>query len=151
MTGRSSVDPAKVSQSQSNTTITGDSGIGGGGGGVSTPILESDVLFDPETGHYHEGADSRPIHSVVVELEWGSTPPLSKTFTVTDVVVTSTMEVVVVPSAEAATGRSQDENEADSFLYRAVAGTGQFTVYGSALEGPVVGLYKAIYFLTDPT
>jgi hypothetical protein len=79
------------------------------------------------------------------EVDFGSTPTLTGVFTVVDATIAATMVMQVSQSGVAPTGKSQDENELDPILFRAVAGSGSFTLYGTALNGPVVGKYKVNY------
>jgi hypothetical protein len=79
------------------------------------------------------------------EIDFGSIPTYSKTFTVSSPGITTSHKIVVTQSAEAATGRSQDENEMDALILSAVAGTDQFTLYATAVPGPVTGKYKINY------
>jgi hypothetical protein len=89
------------------------------------------------------GAAATPPSTVGVDF--GVTPTRSATFTVVDSSVSAASQIMAVQSADAPTGKSQDENEMDDLIFRCVAGAGQFTVYADALEGPVVGNYKMTY------
>lgn len=79
------------------------------------------------------------------EIDFGTTPVHSKQFTIVDTDVISTTIIYVAQAGDAATGKSQDENDMDIIIFRAVPGSGQFTVYAQSLTGPVVGAYKINY------
>lgn len=81
------------------------------------------------------------------EIDFGTTSAKEKTFTVTDPAIVNTDKILITHSAAAATGRSQDENEMDVLICRAVSGVGQFTVYVNSLYGPVCGKYKLNYMV----
>ena len=86
------------------------------------------------------------------EVNFGATGVRSKTFTLSDPdVLVGQHHVMAFQSANAATGRSQDENEMDAIMYRAVPGpsNGQITVYADSLFGPVAGLY-VLHFIVTP-
>ena len=86
------------------------------------------------------GGGSTPIAITEVEIDFGTKPVTSKSFTVTDAAVSATSKITLVPSAKTATGRvNTDDMEWDGLNLAAVAGTGSFTVYAVANPGPVVG------------
>ena len=86
------------------------------------------------------GGGSTPISITEVEIDFGTKPVTSKSFTVTDAAVSATSKISIVPSAKTATGRvNTDDMEWDGLSLAAVAGTGSFTVYAVANPGPVVG------------
>lgn len=97
------------------------------------------------TGVKWAAAGASGTNIVEVEVDFGTAPTRSKSFTITDGSITAAQQIQVNQSLAAATGRSQDENEMDTLLPRAVAGTGQFTMFVTALEGPVVGKFKFNY------
>ena len=81
------------------------------------------------------------------ELDFGSTPVWSKSFTISPVVgVTASSKVMVTPGTTA-TGGSADDMEWDSITYNAVPGTEQFTIYASAFPGPIKGKRKVNYLI----
>lgn len=80
-----------------------------------------------------------------VELDFGTTPTIRKYFTVENPEVTHTSMILMQQSFAAPTGKAQDENEMDSFIIKAIAGIGAFTVYAESLHGPVVGPFKFNY------
>lgn len=79
------------------------------------------------------------------ELDFGTAPVASKSFTVTDAGVTGTSKIVVVPSGNAPTSGYSDVWEWDTITFAAVAGTGQFTVYASVGNGTTNGKHKVFY------
>ena len=80
------------------------------------------------------------------EIDFGSTPQWSKTFTITDAAVTDpTKKVIPVPSGSVATGRVGNDLEWDNLLLGALAGTGNFLLTALAFPGPIVGKRKIFY------
>ena len=69
------------------------------------------------------------------EIDFGSTPLSEKSFTITDAAITSGMKMLTSVSYAAPTGKDQDELEMDDLQLRAVAGTGNFTLYVRAADG----------------
>lgn len=82
-----------------------------------------------------------------IEVDFGTAPVRTKTFTVTDASVSTTSHLVVTQSGTAATGRQADENEMDPILFSGTPGSGQFTLIANALTGPVSGKYKVNYMV----
>lgn len=80
-----------------------------------------------------------------VEIDFGSTPVYSKTFTVTDGTVSGTSKVAVVPCGKIATGGSEDDWEWDGISFAANPGAGSFRVMANASPGPVAGKRKISY------
>ena len=97
--------------------------------------------FNPFTGKLDlVGGGSTPIAITEIEIDFGTKPVPSKSFTITDAAVSATSKISIVPSAKTATGRvNTDDMEWDGLSLAAVAGTGSFTVYAVANPGPVVG------------
>ncbi len=93
------------------------------------------------------GADGL-VSLKTAELDFGSTPVRSQTFTVTDATVSPTSKLIASQSGAAATGRDSDENETDALILRCAPGSGSFTVYADALLGPVSGKFKINYIVT---
>lgn len=91
-----------------------------------------------------DGADGL-ISVQEAEIDFGPVAVRSKTFTVTDAGVSPASRIVAVQSGAAATGRSADENEGDALVLRCVPGAGSFTLYTTAIEGPVAGKFKINY------
>lgn len=83
-----------------------------------------------------------------VEIDFGLSSVRSKTFVITDADVTPSSLIMANHSAKAATGKSQDENEMDSILFKAVAGSGEFTLYAHVAEATVVsGKFRVTYII----
>jgi len=104
---------------------------GGGGGGGEDAIAEFDARFKE------------------VEVDFGTTPTRVKTFTTTDDdAVASSTKIIMTQSAIAATGRSADENEMDRFAFATRwVSTTSFETLATAVDGPVVGLYRFAYVI----
>jgi len=83
--------------------------------------------------------------STQIEIDFGTTPTSSKTFTIIDSNVSTTSHMITVQSGAAPTGRSADENEMDPIIFSGTPSTGQFTLIATSLNGPVVGKYKVNY------
>jgi hypothetical protein len=81
------------------------------------------------------------------EIDFGSTPVKSKTFTITDAGVSSGMKIIPTQSGNAATGRAADENELTVLSARAFAKTGSFDLYVDCLNGLASGKFKFNYVL----
>lgn len=80
-----------------------------------------------------------------VEIDFGTTGVPSSSFVVVDPAVTTTTRVVAWEAAETATGRVGVDQEWDQLLLATVAAAGFFTVYATAVPGPVVGK-RIIYY-----
>lgn len=95
-----------------------------------------------------DGSWTEPVSSAItVELDFGTVGMRDKAFTVTDSNVTSAKKIIFWHTAIAATGKSVDENEMDTFVCRCVPGAGSFVVYISSLFGPVVNKFKFEYLV----
>jgi hypothetical protein len=75
-----------------------------------------------------------------IEVDLGRTPLSRGTFTVTDAGVTSTTKIMIWQAMSSLTGKGSlaDENEMDTLLLKATAGTGNFKVNWEANEGFVL-------------
>lgn len=82
-----------------------------------------------------------------VEIDFGLSAVRDKTFTITDADVTVSSFVIANHSAAAATGKSQDENEMDTLILKAVSGNGQFTLYATANPTLVAGKFNITYLV----
>lgn len=86
--------------------------------------------------------------AIIVELAFPAAPGVvSQSFAVSDPRVRVGRAVSMWQVADAPTGKSQDENEMDSFHCRAVAAAGQFTAYIDSQFGPVAGPFRFAYVL----
>lgn len=84
---------------------------------------------------------------IEVEVNFGSTPVRAKSFVITDAGVSTASQILAMQSSEAATGRSEDENEMETLIVRCTPGAGQFTAYLESLQGALVGIYKLNYLV----
>jgi hypothetical protein len=80
-----------------------------------------------------------------IEVDFGSSPTRTKTFTVVDAGITASSKLIITQSGHAATGRQADENEMDPILFSGTPGSGQFILIANALTGPVAGKYRVNY------
>jgi len=88
--------------------------------------------------------------SVVIntaEIDFGSSPAYEKRFTIVEANATVSSIVLATHSLAAATGKAQDENEADTLILSAFANNGNVIVYARAIPGPVIGKFKINYYL----
>ncbi len=83
----------------------------------------------------------------MIQVNFGTAPVRTKTFTVTDATVTTSSRLMITQSGTAATGRQADENEMDAILFSGVPGSGQFTLIANTFTGPVTGLYNVNYIV----
>lgn len=81
-----------------------------------------------------------------IELDFGSKPTDTKTFTVTDAACTSTSKIRVWLAGKTATGRVGNDEEWDQFVCTGRPGTGSFTLNISSVNGSVVD--KRIFYYT---
>ena len=82
---------------------------------------------------------------VEVEIDFGSSPSWSKTFTISDATVTAGSLILAAPSGNVGTGRVGNDGEWDQLILSALPGSGSFTLTALAVPGPVVGNRKVIY------
>lgn len=72
----------------------------------------------------------------VTEVDFGTTPVASGTFTVTDAKCTSSAMVMAQQDYGAPTGKDADENEMDQLIIRAGSGTdGSFSLFIESSNG----------------
>lgn len=69
------------------------------------------------------------------EIDFGATPLSEQSFTITVAGMTTANKVMCSVSYATPTGKDQDELEMDDLQLRAVAGTGNFTLYVRAADG----------------
>ena len=111
-----------------------------GRGLIKCNLLFSYLLADID------GDDPVDIASLSqTEIDFGSTPVDEKTFTITDSHINTSSEIMVQLAYVAPTGKEIDELEFDSFDFRAVAGSGNFTLYARSLEGLVADKFIINY------
>lgn len=80
-----------------------------------------------------------------IEVDFGTLPTRTKTFTVIDANITVSSKLTITQSGTAATGRQADENEMDPILFSGTPASGQFILIANALAGPVSGKYRVNY------
>ena len=79
-----------------------------------------------------------------VEIDFGTSPVVSKRFIISDAGITSLSKIMVSPSGSVATGRVGNDWEWDTINFSALSGTGQFTLTGTA-SGRIKGRRKVYY------
>lgn len=79
------------------------------------------------------------------EIDFGTTPQWSKTFTVTDAGVSGSSKIVLCPSGNVGTSRVGNDQEWDNLILAGLAGSGSFILTAIAFPGPVVGKRKVFY------
>jgi hypothetical protein len=79
------------------------------------------------------------------EIDFGSTPVIEKNFVITNSILTTSCLITAQIALIAPTGKELDELEFDTFDFRCVAGTGNFTLYARSLEGYVADKFKINY------
>lgn len=79
-----------------------------------------------------------------IEVDFGSIPVNSASFTVTDSYVSATSKVIVTESGNAGTSQGTDDVLWDSVNYAAVPASGSFTLYAKA-SGYIKGKRKIFY------
>lgn len=80
-----------------------------------------------------------------IEVNFGTMPVWDATFTITDATVISSSRVIAWISGNPNSAGSLGEALWDVIGFSCVAGTGSFTLFASALPGPVSGLRKVYY------
>jgi hypothetical protein len=73
------------------------------------------------------------------EIDFGSTPVYSASFTITDAAISATSKVQILPCGKAATGRTADDWEWDGAAIACNPDAGAATCYVQFTPGPVVG------------
>jgi len=80
------------------------------------------------------------------ELDFGLTPTYTGSFVVLDSTILTSSKISASQSADAPTGKSQDENEMDTINFKCVPiAAGSFRVYAQSDNGPIIGNYKMNY------
>jgi hypothetical protein len=105
-------------------------------------LLYSDLdqTSDGPASKGYVDAHSGGMVVTTIEVDLGRTPLSRGTFTVTDAGVTSTTKIMIWQAMSSLTGKGSlaDENEMDTLLLKATAGTGNFKVNWEANEGFVL-------------
>jgi len=80
-----------------------------------------------------------------LEVDFGSTPVYDASFTITNAGISTSSQVVVVPSGKPATGRTADDWQWDGAVFAANPAVGSATCYATFSPGPIVGPRKIQY------
>lgn len=81
-----------------------------------------------------------------LDIDFGSVPVSTRTFTVVDAAVTgSAARVIVAPSGATPTGRAGNDWEVDAAMFSTLAGVGQFVLSVVSLNGRIRGVRRIIY------
>jgi hypothetical protein len=109
-------------------------------------VIISGAVQELPSGDTVAGAASTGVPALwtEVEIDFGTTPVTSKSFTLTDAAVTASSNVAVVQSAAPATGRGTDDALWDSITYAAKPAAGSFTLHAYA-TGAISGKRKIFY------
>ena len=116
-------------------------GMLGSGTANSTNYLRGDNTWATPSG----GGGSATLTET--EVDFSYPPQKTKSFTVTDAAVTASSKIMVSQSGSVPTDKGIGESELDSASFSAIAGTGQFTLIATALDGKIGGTVKAYYLL----
>lgn len=110
---------------------------------------ESQTLYICDAGSFVPAVPAVPpggsLSIYEAEIDFGSKPVESATFTVTDALVAVTHKILVLPSSSPATGRVGDDYSWENISYSALAGTGNFTLSAVCGNGSVIGKRKINY------
>lgn len=79
------------------------------------------------------------------EIDFGTKPVTSKSFTVVDASIVASSKIMVVGSGNTATGRVGNDYEWDSVNYTAKGETGTFTLKAVCNSGHLIGKRKILY------
>lgn len=80
-----------------------------------------------------------------IEIDFGSQPVFSASFTIVDAGVSSASKIMILPSGNTAGGRAGNDFSWDAIQFTAVPGTGEFTLDAVVLNGTVLGKRKVFY------
>lgn len=81
------------------------------------------------------------------DFNFGIVPTFASTGTIVDSDVGLTSQISVTQAFDAPVGKMADENEMDSFLFVASAGSGSFVLRAESLQGRVVGAFRINYLI----
>jgi hypothetical protein len=79
------------------------------------------------------------------EVDFGSKPVYTASFTITDAGISAASKVQVLPCGKAATGRTADDWAWDGATFAALPASGSATCYAVFSPGPIVGRRKVQY------
>lgn len=111
----------------------------GGAGADATKVLFGDKTWKTP------GAGSTNIKQT--EIDFGTVPVSEKEFTISDVDVLITSQIMGNVAYEAPTGKELDELEMDSIDLKFAPGSGSLTIYAKGLEGYLEGKFKINYLI----
>ena len=80
-----------------------------------------------------------------VEIDFGTLPVTGKRFSITDVAITATKKIMILPSGNVATGRVGDDWDWDTIIFTAKAGAGNFALTAKVPRGRIRGKRKVFY------
>jgi len=131
-----------------NALETGIDFVTPGGGGVSSVVAGTGIAVDnTDPANPVVSATGGPGGFAITETEvnFGTTPVVEKTFTVTDAAITPTSKIIVTESGSIGTGRvASGDSLWDTITYACIPATGSFTLFAKA-SGSVVGFRKLFY------
>lgn len=104
---------------------------------------------DDGDGGVEAGFDAIDARTKEVEIDFGSTPTRRVSVVIPDDDAKDISRVVVSQSGNAPTGKSADESEMDRLAFAVLPADGSFTLEAVALEGAVVGNFKAMYIIAS--
>lgn len=122
-----------VSRADMNIATTGSAVITKVIAGTNVTIGSTGV--DAGTGDVTINATGGSVSITETEVDFGATPVAEAIFVITDATMTAAKKIIATISYAAPTGKDQDEIEMDSFDIKAVAGTGNFTLYMKTTDG----------------
>lgn len=93
------------------------------------------------------GISTQIWYAPVTEVDFGTTPVTSASFTITDAAVTTSTAINAWPHGATATDRTDGDEEWDALVCTARAGTGNFTLTVHCVTGSVVGKRSIAYSL----
>lgn len=96
---------------------------------------------------FRAAQDGSKVISKQTEVDFGTTPVSSKTFTVADDEVTVYSRIFAQVAYEAPTGKDLDEVELDLIILICAPGDKVITIHAKALEGYVADKFKINYLI----
>jgi hypothetical protein len=93
------------------------------------------------------GLFDRAYNFKEVEIDLGGTPGDEFTLTITDADCQSDSIIMAVPSGKPGDGKTEADVIAADLMYKALADSGQFTLYVKSLSGNVDGKFYVNYLI----
>lgn len=81
----------------------------------------------------------------LVEIDFGSVPVSTKSFTITDAEVLATFNVIAQPSGKPATGRVGNDFSVEAIQCTTVPAAGSFALHVTVLNGHIRGKRNIVY------